>query len=160
MARYVDKVTYELDLSDKLDGMKKRHANKTLEEVGTYLVEQILENCGRAKTSVANGSWKTGLSSAYKKRKGELSSSVSANMELTGEMLDALTYKVKDGKIEVGIFDYDQAQKADNHNKFSQASRGTKLPPRQFIPRKDEKFSRDIISEINQIIEENKNGSD
>lgn len=160
MARYVDKVTYELDLSGKLNNIVKSEVKQTLEEVGGYLVEQILENCGRAKTSVANGAWKSSLSPAYKKRKGDQSSSLIANMELTGDMLDSLTFKTNGKKIEIGIFDYNEAQKADNHNKFSGASKGTNVPQRQFIPRKGEKFSRDILSEINQIIEDKKNGSD
>jgi len=77
-------------------------------------------------------------------------------MELHGDMLDALKYKTKGGVVEVGIFDDDQAQKADNHNKFSSASKTTAVPKRQFIPNEEEgqTFKRDIISEIERILEE------
>jgi hypothetical protein len=163
MSKYVTKVTHKLDLSDKLEGIKNREVRRqTLEEVGQYLVEQILENCGRSKSSVAGGSWKGSLSPQYKKRKEKMSSSTSPNMELTGDMLDALDFKISGNTVEVGIFDYDEAQKADNHNKFSSASRETKVPQRQFIPNndEDETFRRDIIREINQIIEEARDGED
>jgi len=158
MSRYVDKVTYALNLSDKLSKVPKEERQKTLNEVGTYLVEQILENCGRAQTSVANGKWKQKLSDAYLRRKQKESSSSAPNMELTGAMLDALEFKVSGNTVEVGIFDQYEAQKADNHNKFSAASQPTKVPQRQFIPRKNEQFKRDIMNEVNQIIEEAKNG--
>lgn len=100
--------------------------------------------------------WKNSLSKKYKKYKANFSSDLTANMELHGDMLDALKYKTKGGVVEVGIFDYDQAQKADNHNKFSSASKTTALPKRQFIPNEEEgqTFKRDIIQEIERILEE------
>lgn len=154
MARYVDKVTYTLDLSDKLEDLSSSERRDTLETVGQYLVEQILESVGRAKTTVAGGKYKATLSKEYLKVKEGLSSSSIPNMELSGDMLDALEYKITGDKVEVGIFDYDQAQKADNHNKFSSASTKTKVPQRQFIPnnKNGERFRADIQREINQII--------
>ena len=160
MPKYVDKVTYTLDLSDKLKDLRPREKKTALNEVGQYLVEQILENCGRGQTSVANGSWKRSLSPKYREVKGDQSSSTFANMELTGAMLDALEYRVNGSKVEVGIFDYDEAQKADNHNKFSSSSQATPVPQRQFIPRPKETFKRDIITEVLNIIEEFKDGKD
>lgn len=160
MSRYVNKVTYELNLSGTIDELNRSDRNKTLNEVGQYLVEQILESCGRSKTTVQGGKWKQGLSKKYAEYKKNQSSSVSANMELTGDMLDSLKFEVKGNKVEVGIFDYDQAQKADNHNKFSSASKSTKVPQRQFIPKKGEQFRSDIRREINQIIQEAIDGQD
>lgn len=156
MSKYVDKVTYTLDLAEKLADLSPSEKKQTLEEVGQYLVEQILESVSRSKTTVQGGVYKSGLSTPYKKVKREQSSSVTANMELTGDMLNALTFQVKGNKVEVGIFDEDEAQKADNHNKFSSASKTTKVPQRQFIPnnKNDEVFRRDIRKEIDLIIKE------
>lgn len=161
MSRYVDKVTYKLNLADDLDEISRNQRKKALEEVGTFLVESILEGCGQSKSTVAGGKWKQDLSEKYLKRKKQESSSGKPNMELTGDMLDALTFKIVGSSVEVGIFDYNQAQKADNHNKFSSASQGTAVPQRQFIPNGNngEKFRRDIVSEINQILEEFKDGA-
>ena len=159
MSKYVDRVTHTLDFSDELDGIPAEDRPKVLEEIGQYLVEQILENCGRGQTSVANGKWKRSLSPEYAKFKRGQSSSDFANMELTGEMLNALKFEIKRFQVEVGIFNQQEAQKADNHNKFSSASQKTKLPERQFIPRKGENFKRDIQREINQIIQEAVDGS-
>jgi hypothetical protein len=147
----VDKVTYKLNLKNL--GAKELDLDLK-EEVGNYLVEKILENCSEAKTSVAGGEWEKKLSTKYKKLKSEVSGSNKANMELYGDMLDALEFIPTPNGIEVGIFDYDQAQKADNHNKFSAASKRTPLPPRQFIPRRGESFDLNILAEIEEIIAE------
>lgn len=149
----VDKVTFQIDLSKLTD----RKVTKSLkDEVGQYLVEQILSDVGSGRSPVRGERWKNSLSKKYKKYKANFSSDLTANMELHGDMLDALKYKTKGGVVEVGIFDYDQAQKADNHNKFSSASKTTALPKRQFIPNEEEgqTFKRDIIQEIERILEE------
>lgn len=151
----VKKVTYKLDLL-KL-GADKDNLENIQEEVGNYIVEQILKDCSNQRSAVDGEKW-AGLKkdSPYYKEKKLTSGSSKANLELYGDMLDALEFKPTKNGIEIGIFDYEQAQKADNHNKFSPESKKTPLPKRQFIPHEDENFRRGIINEIKDII---KNGN-
>ena len=150
MSKYVDKVTYTLDLKDYTD---KKITKQLTNEVGQYLVEQILDDVSQSKSPV-NGQRFVGLTKEYKNIKKNYSSSTAPNMELTGDLLDSLIFKSKGSKIEVGIFDFDQAQKADNHNKFSGASKKTSVPKRQFIPYEDQRFRKGIERSIIEIVKE------
>lgn len=150
MSKYVDKVTYTLDLKDYT---KKKVTKQLTKEVGQYLVEQILDDVSSSKSPVT-GKQFVGLSKEYKNIKKNYSSSTAPNMELTGDLLDSLIFKSKGSKIEVGIFDYNEAQKADNHNKFSSASKKTKVPQRQFIPYEDQGFRKGIERSIIDIVKE------
>jgi hypothetical protein len=150
----VRKVTYSLNLNDL--GLDEVEAKEdALKEVAEYLRTEILDSVSNLRTTVKGGSYKTTLSPAYKKVKSEFSSSLVPNMELTGDMLDSLRYEINanQGTVEIGFFDFDEAQKADNHNKFSSESMGTDVPARQFIPKpgRDE-FREDIIREVRSII--------
>ena len=80
-----------------------------------------------------------------------LNSSPVANLELSGDMLDSLEFRVKGTKIEVGIWG-SEADKADGHNNFSGDS---KLPERKFIPNgsNGETFRPDIRQEVDSILE-------
>jgi len=108
------------------------------------------------RSPVLGGEFKKTLSKGYAKKKQELVGSKDANLELFGDMLDSLTFKNTRDGIEIGIFNKKQAQKADNHNKFSPESKATKVPPRQFIPNADENqnFKRAIQNEVVNIIRE------
>ncbi len=122
-------------------------------EVGTYIIEEILSNVSKGKSPVDGQSWKASLSPKYAKQKSKISSATIANMELHGDMLDSLEFKKRSDGVEVGIFDYEQAQKADNHNKFSSSSMKTKVPKRQFIPKDRQRFKAEIMREVNRIID-------
>lgn len=75
-----------------------------------------------------------------------------ANLELDGDMLDALVSQNRRGsEIEFGIFKSKQVGKADGHNNFSGDS---KLPTRRFIPDEDENLKRDIEQKIKATIAE------
>ncbi len=121
--------------------------------MGNYLKEQILNDCSEEKSVVTGRKWK-GLSKNYLNYKERVSSSDKANMELFGDMLDALEFKPTRDGIEIGIFDDKQAQKADNHNKFSSASTKTPLPKRQFIPnaKENETFRSKVLEQVKEII--------
>jgi len=117
-------------------------------EVGDYLVQSILDYVGEAKSPVAGGKYKSTLSedyAKYKKNGDEL-----ANLDLNGDMLNALTFKTNasTGKVTVGIFDNDQAIKSYNHNK------GDTLPKRQFIPDEDQLLKAEIIRGVKRIIQD------
>lgn len=152
----VDKVTFKipLRLNNELKGVND--PDKVKKEIGDYLVEEILDHVGEGRSPITGRGFK-GLSTKYKKLKSEYSSSTIPNMELTGDMLDALTFKLVTGGVEVGIFNSHEAKKADNHNKFSSASKSTNVPQRRFIPKSGEdNFKRSILDEVARIIEENK----
>ena len=151
----VSKVTKRLNLG-KYSGfkdLKPSVKNEVITEVADYVKESILSYVGGTKSPVDNQPFDK-LSKKYEKRKGKLSSSAVPNLELTGKMLDSLEYKPYRGGFEIGIFDETQAQKADNHCKFSAKSKSTPLPQRQFIPKKDEGFARPIEKGIKDIIKE------
>ena len=145
----ISKTTYKINLP--LIGIKNK--KEVRDEVGQYLVEKVLSDVDKSKSSVSGKAFKP-LSSNYKNYKKTVSSSVRPNMELNGDMLDALKFKVNRSEIEFGIFDKAQAQKSDNHNKFSAASKTTKVPQRQFIPKKGQIFRSEIENEIKEIIKE------
>jgi hypothetical protein len=144
------KVTVFVDLTkykgyDDLSPTNKSIAKR---EAGEVVIDGILDNLGSAKTPVSGGRYKSSLSSEYRERKGDGLGSPIANLELTGAMLDSLTFQSKTGGIEVGIFDSSQAPKAYNHQ------RGDTLPTRQFLPESGQKFKRNIESELKSLIKE------
>ena len=149
------KLSYEFDPWE-ITGVDKPKSvdnrEQAQEEVADYLLEEALSYIGDAESPVSNGKWKKSLSPEYAKIKAKISGSTVANMELYGDMLDALEVKVKrGGKLEYGIFDSEEANKADGHNNISGKS---KLPPREFIPKEDGNFRRDIVSGIRDILKE------
>jgi hypothetical protein len=156
----VQKVSKVLDLNlSKIKGANKVSRKKqALEEIGEYILDQILSHVGSAKSPVEGGKYKSSLDPDYAKIKKKISGSSKPNMELYGDMLDEMAFKVnKRNKLEIGFLkDSDQTQidKADNHNKFSSASKKTKLPERNFIPRKSDTFKKSIMTEVDRIIED------
>ena len=79
-------------------------------------------------------------------------------------MRSQLTYEPFRDGIEFGVFDPEEAQKADNHNKNSAKSKTTNVPKRQFIPYKEgrgSKFSKELIQDgIDKIIDGVINGGE
>jgi|18_taG_2_1085343.scaffolds.fasta_scaffold00339_23 hypothetical protein len=112
----------------------------------------MLLNLGDGKSPVANrGSFKK-LNKEYAKE--EKGGDTNPNLDLDGDLLNALTSKNKKGdKIEIGIFKAGEQGKADGHNNFSGKST---LPTRRFIPSEREKFKKSITVGIKQIINDNK----
>lgn len=148
------KVVFEFDPFE-MSGLdkpgSKRDKAKALTEIADFVRDEILQYVGDGKSPVFGGEWKKSLSKEYKERKGELSSSTIANMELTGDLLDALEARVVGNKIKVGWFGGEEAAKADGHNNFSGES---SLPTRQSIPKEGETFKRDIVQGIKAIAKE------
>jgi hypothetical protein len=132
---------------------KTKNKNEIKEEIANYLKEQILQDVGSSKSPVTGKKFKA-LSKDYKKFKDGVSSSNVPNLELYGDMLNHLDFNITSKGIEIGIFDFDQAQKADNHCKFSAKSLKTKVPERQFIPRKDEEFRPAIMNKIKKLVKD------
>lgn len=152
-------MTKELDLTRKLNKIKNKTLRKeAANEVGQFLVDYILDKVGESASPVDKGIYKPSLTKDYKKVKSEISGNTQANMELFGDMLDSLEYTVKDGKVEVGIFDKDQAAKAYGHNTGFKGHPNAKMRgnkyKRQFIPSKSKNFNKEAREEINRIIDD------
>lgn len=143
----MDKLTYslKLDLADIPGG--SRDAAKR--EVADYLREAILQDVSRGISSVDGRAWK-GLSKAYAEKKKKEVGNTKPNLELDGDMLDALDGVTNRSGVEVGIFDSEQAEKADGHCNHSGNSN---LPLRRFIPDDDEKFRAGIMQEVESILD-------
>lgn len=147
----MDKIAYKFD-PEELTGeeIPKGRVREAMREIGEFVKEQVLSYVGEAKSPVAGGKWKRSLSKSYKDYKSEFSSSTIANMELTGDMLDALEVVNVGDELELRI-EGSEAAKADGHNNFSGNST---LPLREFIPKPNQTFKRDIIDGIRKIIKD------
>jgi hypothetical protein len=148
----LDEVSYlfEIPLEDVPESVRE----ELVDEVGAYLVESILDYVGEAKSPVAGGKYKATLNQAYADR--EKAGDDTANLDLNGDMLQALTFEpdYENGTVKIGIFDSSQTPKAYNHNV------GDTLPQRQFIPKEDELLKAEIIRGVKRIIEEYKGSED
>lgn len=148
------KITYKLRLNDIVDTSElKLDEKETLKnELGELLYDLILKDTSNQRSAVSGQRWK-GLSKEYKKIKSKVAPGI-ANLELTGDMLDALEVRNYRDGVEIGVFDPVEALKAENHNKFTARAERTKLPKRQFIPKKDESFRPGIIRELTKLAED------
>lgn len=125
---------------------------KIKKEVGELLYDLILKDTSEQRSAVTGQKWK-GLSKEYKEYKKKIAPGI-ANLELTGNMLDALKTKNTTQGVEIGIFGAKQAIKAENHLKTTKRSLKTALPQRQFLPLKNQKFRPGILKELKAIAEE------
>jgi hypothetical protein len=136
-----------------MQNVPKKSQARLKKEIGNYIVEQTLQDVGDTKSPVTARPFRA-LSKKYKDYKKGLASPV-PNLELKGKMLNQLKFKSTKTGIEIGIFDKKQAQKADNHNKFSGKSLKTKVPARKFIPKNGrDQYKKEIRKEVANIIKE------
>lgn len=135
-----------------LDLTRIKNKSDVKNQVGQFIVEEILLRVAEGKSPLkGTPKWKKLNSKYANKEKG---GSRNPNLELEGDLLDALEFKsLKGSQIEIGIFKKAEQGKADGHNNFSGES---KLPLRRFIPKDDEKFYRKITKGVNEILEENR----
>lgn len=119
------------------------------QQVGEFIVESILSSVASQKSPVKGESWPSLERGPYRDKKKSEAGNTEANMELTGDMLDALTFRNTKEGVEVGFFNK-QAWKADGHNKFSGKQNHT--PKRRFLPGEGQQFVNEITNEINKII--------
>jgi hypothetical protein len=153
------KVVFEFDPFDAA-GMEppsgKRDLKAALREIGEYVRDELLQYYGDGKSPAMSGEWKKKLTKEYKARKALESSSGFANMELSGDMLDALEFEVtSDGKIKIGWFDSEQAAKAEGHQTgYKGHPTITDGPRRQLLPEKGGSFRKDIVSGMKEIASE------
>ena len=140
------KTASQIDL--ELEGIPNREQTKIKKDVGEFLVEQILQYVAEQGSPIAGEPWPK-LSPEYKKKKKAEGLSPVANLEASGELLDALTFKTTEDGLEIGFFN-DQAWKADGHVKFSGLQNNT--PQRRFLPAEGQSFKADIQKEVERIV--------
>lgn len=149
----VDKVTKRL----RLDLKNVKNKSKAKEEVGNYLLKKIDSYLNKAKSPVTGGKFKS-LKKDYAKTKGKLGGRKVPDLFLEGDMRSQISFTPFRDGIDIGVFDQDEAQKADNHNKNSAKSKKTSVPLRQFIPYDKVKgtrgsFHKEIKDGIDAILE-------
>jgi hypothetical protein len=147
MAEY--DISYEFDPEEETGiTVPKAQRREALERVAEYVKESMLSDIGEGKSPVAGEGAFPALSPAYKKVKGEKSSSVIPNLELEGDLLDSLEVEVTGSGIRAAVSDA-QAPKADGHCNFSGKS---KLPRRRFMPGEGQTFNRKIMAGVKAIL--------
>jgi len=127
-------------------------------EIAEFVEDTILEYLSRGESPVA-GERKVfkSLSKEYKKIKSKVSGSSKPNMELFGDMLDDFESKADTGSsITFGLLkDASEKSKlkAENHNKWTSRALKTKVPKRRFIPKGEQGLRKEIMRDIEDIIE-------
>lgn len=151
--------TYKFDPFKKTGLSIESGTNRkqALKAVAEYVKEQALSYIGDGTSPISGGKWKRTLSPDYKARKAEVSSVTFSNLELFGDMLDALDAKVSGSSIEYGIPESSpQAEKADGNNRgtYGASNRRNRSKAREFIPVGDQTFKADIWDGIKEIIKD------
>ena len=137
-----------IDFSDDLKGLSRDQKQAALQEVGEFLVEQTLVNAAES-ASIVKGEKIPALSSKpYKLKKRDEVGNATANLELSGEMLDSVDYKPSVNSLTIGVYG-DAALRADGHNNFSGKS---SLPKRRIFPGEGQEYKSDVQKEIKRII--------
>ena len=148
----VKKVTKRMRLD--LTGVKPKKRAEVKQQVGDYVVDQIQKHLNQVKSPV-DGSTFDPLSKKYKAIKKKKGAGSRANLLLEGDMRIQILHEPYQGGVEIGVFDEEEAKKADNHNKVSAKSKKTGVPKRQFIPSKEQSFNEKIMDGIQSIIDKN-----
>lgn len=147
------KLFYEFNPFDEFPDIKVP-ANKrreTQERIAEFVKEQVLDYVGEGTSPVAGEGKFPALSSSYKSYKKTVSSSAIPNLELTGDMLNALDVVPVNGrKLRLQI-EGKEAQKAEGH---CQLKGPGYLPKRRFIPSEKQTFRKEIWEGIKDILEQ------
>lgn len=133
-----------------LSGVSAKAAKDIKRDVADFFVESILDAVAEGRSPVS-GERFPALSKAYKKKKLEDGAPGIPNLDLKGDLLESLSYKITEEGFKLGFFG-EQAPKADGHLKFS-GKEGT-APKRRAIPAEGQKFKADIQSEAEAMIAE------
>lgn len=139
----------EIDLFDEVKVRSPELRDQIKQQVGDYLLSAIQREVGHDTSPVSGeGDFKK-LSPEYAAFKKKEVGNKEPNLELSGDMMNALDWRdTGSTKIEVGIFG-DQAPKADGHNNLSGESQ---IPTRRFLPDVGQRFTSKIEDDVRQII--------
>ena len=149
-----DKLSYSFN-PFKLTGIDvpKEKRAEALKDVKDYVKEQVLSYIGDGKSPVANGHWKRTLSPAYKKQKSQTSSATFANLELDGELLDAINTKASKDKIVLEVAGGKDVQaKAEGNQIGSYGREPNKSNSREFIPTNGRTLNQSIMNGVKSIL--------
>ena len=149
-----------IDLNDYgLRDVPAQDRARVKKQVGDFVTSQIKRSARNLSSPVQGERWKPTLSKEYAKDKKKMGGSSSADLRLTGSLMNNLTHKPADGgEVHVGIrksTDRDgrpNDRKAIGHNHFE----ASKVPRRRFLPDKGQSFKKSIEAGINRIVEANK----
>lgn len=133
---------------------------EALEAAADYIKEAMLDYIGGGKSPVSGFGKFPGYTKAYKAAKGESSSASTVNLELSGEMLDALDVRISGNQLLVGVFgDADLLGKAEGNNlgTYGQSS-PIAGKVRRFVPVDGESFKRDILQGVRDVLKEFEDG--
>lgn len=151
------KVVFEFDPFEMANVDKptsRRDRAEALKEIAEYVKTEMLQHYGEATSPASGGRWKASLSPAYEKIKEDISGSNEANMELYGDMLDALEVRIDGNRIKVGWFSGEQAAKAYGHQTGYEGHPTIKRGPvRQLVPEEGGKFKSPIVRGMKEIAE-------
>jgi hypothetical protein len=139
------RVRKSIDLSKKLKQIKDDSLKKEiLETVGKAIVNEMQAKMDVAKSPVDGGRWKS------VRKDG----SVSVLFD-EGDLRDAIDFKIKGDRVEIGVYDSSEVPKAFAHNEAYKGHPHIKQNEyyREFIPEKNQNFIPEIESRIDNIIE-------
>lgn len=130
--------------------VRKEDRGQALEEVATFVKEQVLSRTADLKPSVAGGRWIESLTPEYKKRKLEETNVDKANLELHGDLLDSLKTGVRGRKVFIEVAEEERG-KAEGHltGKYGKHSA---IRPRQFMPVGSQDLAKPIMDGVRRIL--------
>ena len=139
----------EIDLFTGLE-LPKSLKSRIVKEVGEYLIEQTNLALSQSKSPVSGETFPR-LSHDYREMKQKEGLGGSPNLEFTGKLKDAISYRATDKGLAIGVFGK-EAPKADGHNNFSGES---SLPQRRFLPKEGQNYRKAIKDIVDTIVAEN-----
>lgn len=149
------KVVFEFDpfeMANVDEPSSRADRSEALREIADYVKTEMLQYYGEGRSPASGGKWKQKLSPAYEKIKEDISGVDFSNMELYGDMLDAMEVKIVGGKIKVGWFTGQEAAKAYGHQTGFEGHPTIKNGPvRQLVPEEGGKFKSDIVKGMKEI---------
>lgn len=138
-----------LDLSEELAGLTKAQKKELLDQVGELLVDQTLQSLADQRSPLSGyGKFKK-LSDHYAEFKKEVTGSTDANLDLHGDMIRDLDFRIlNENQIQIAVYG-DSAAKADGHNNISGDS---SLPLRRFLPDEGESYNNTIKALVKELV--------
>jgi hypothetical protein len=149
----VKKVSFEFNPFKETElKVPKDKKEEALEEIQDFVREQVLSHVGEGRSPVQGGAWKKSLSSEYKQVKKKFSSVGFANLEMEGEMLDALEVKrLNSERLSLQVTG-EQAGKAEGNNLGSYGKSPDRSKAREFIPQSNQTLKKEIWKGIEEIL--------
>lgn len=144
----VKKVTKRVRIGG-LSGLPSSVKEELKSQIAHTIIEEIYDSVESGVSPVSGKAFKR-LKKEY--AKAEKGGNRNPDLFLDGDMLASLTFETYRDGVEIGIFDEGEAQKADNHNKFSAKSLNTSVPKRQFIPKGDQVWTKKVMNKVDKTV--------